>query len=281
MRHGKLVLLGAYGIANIEDSVPVTNHTVFPINSATKSFTGVAALQLVEEGKLELDAPVSKYLDGLPIAWQPVTIRQLLAHTSGIPNIVDPNTGKLVTGDKTDAAWPQVQTLPIEFAPGQRFSYNQTNYFLLGRILDKLNGRPFTEVISQRQFQVVNMPLTIYGDSHDIVPHSARTYTYFREDNGTMRRTETLGVVYEEYPQFLRTGAGINTTAEELARWIIALQHERFFKDTASLAALWTPPVLNDGTLNRWALGWPVFHITEHRAVGGDGGNRAADILEP
>ena len=281
VRHGEIVLRGAYGLANIEDSVPVTNQAVFPVNSATKGFTGVAAMQLVEAGRLELDMPVSKYLDGLPSTWQPVTIRQLLSHTSGLPDIVDPNTGRLITGDQTDAAWPRVQTRPVEAVPGKRFSYNQTNYFLLGRILDRINAQPFTEVISNRQFQVVNMPLTRYGDSQDVVPHSARSYTFFRAVNGTMRRTDKLGIVFEEYPQFLRTGAGIETTAEEMARWIIALQKGRFFKDEGSLVTLWTPSVLNDGTLNKWALGWPVFHPGDHRAVGGDGGNRAAFRVYP
>jgi CubicO group peptidase (beta-lactamase class C family) len=98
VQNGKVVLLGAYGLANIEDSVPVSDHTLFPINSATKSFTGVAAMELVEDGKLDLAAPVSQYLDALPTGWRAVTIRQLLTHTSGIPNIVNPNTGKFITG---------------------------------------------------------------------------------------------------------------------------------------------------------------------------------------
>jgi CubicO group peptidase (beta-lactamase class C family) len=89
VRGGRIVMQGAYGIANLENSVPVTRQTVFSINSATKSFTGVAIMQLVEAGKVDLDAPVSRYLDGLPTAWQTVKIRQLLSHTSGIPNIMD------------------------------------------------------------------------------------------------------------------------------------------------------------------------------------------------
>ncbi|MEO6390632.1 MAG: serine hydrolase domain-containing protein [Pyrinomonadaceae bacterium] len=85
VHHGKIVMLGSYGTANVQNAVPVTDQTVFSINSATKSFTGVAIMQLVDEGKLDLSAPVSRYRDGLPAAWQPITIRQLLTTFPACP----------------------------------------------------------------------------------------------------------------------------------------------------------------------------------------------------
>jgi CubicO group peptidase (beta-lactamase class C family) len=94
VQHGKLVLTRAYGLADVQHSVPVTTKTPFSIASITKAFTGVAIMQLVEEGKgkLDLDAPVSRYLSSLPVAWRPVTIQQLLTHVSGLPDIVDQKT---------------------------------------------------------------------------------------------------------------------------------------------------------------------------------------------
>ena len=94
VRQGKIVLSKSFGTADIQHSVPVTSKTVFPIFSCTKAFTGVALMQLVEEGKLELAAPVSRYLDGLPPSWQPITIRQLLTHVSGLPNILNPSRSR-------------------------------------------------------------------------------------------------------------------------------------------------------------------------------------------
>ena len=88
VRQGRVVKSAQYGLANIQDSIPVTRNTRFSINSITKAFVGVAMMQLVEAGKLDLAAPVSRYLAGLPAAWQPVTVRQLLAHTSGLPEIM-------------------------------------------------------------------------------------------------------------------------------------------------------------------------------------------------
>ena len=274
VRHGKVVLLGAHGLANVEHSVPVTNETVFSINSATKSFTGVAIMQLVEDGKLDLGAPVSKYLDGLPDAWRPVTIRQLLTLTSGIPGIS-------VEGGDEKAAWAKVQTLPMEFAPGERFSYTQTNYLLLGRIIDKLAGQPFTRFIAERQFQAVGMPRTEFGDSSDVVPHAAQAYTTLRSVRGQYVRTDKLSRRFDEFPPSLRTAAGINTTAEELARWIIALQEGRLLKAKSSLATLWAPVALNSGAPSFWALGWPARVRPEHRAVAGIGGMRSAFFVYP
>jgi CubicO group peptidase (beta-lactamase class C family) len=151
VRYGKLVFLHAFGLADVENRRPVTNKSVFPTASATKAFTGVALVQLVESGKLDLAAPVSRYLDGLPAAWQRVTVLQLATHISGLPNFVNNDTGDLITGVQMarantadwDAAWAKVQTLPMEFPPGEKYSYNQTNYVLLGKIIDKQSGEPF------------------------------------------------------------------------------------------------------------------------------------------
>src|SRR5688572_24908075 len=125
VRNGKIIKTANYGFANVQDSIPVSDKTVFPINSITKAFTGVAILQLVEAGKLTLTSPISAYLPGLPNAWNTVTVLQLLSHTSGIPNIEDQDFDE-------KNAWRKVTGLPMDFLPGEKFSYNQTNYLLLG-----------------------------------------------------------------------------------------------------------------------------------------------------
>jgi CubicO group peptidase (beta-lactamase class C family) len=290
VRYGSIVKCAAYGVADLAHSIAVTEQTLFPINSCTKAFTGVAIMQLVEAGKLELDAPVGRYLDGLPGAWQAATVRQLLTHTSGIPNIMNEDA-KLLSDGGDDAAWAAVLAVPMESSPGERFSYNQTGYLLLGRIIDRLSGQPFTRFIAERQVEVAGMPRTAqagFVDSRDIVPGAARVYSYSRFIDGRSVRTQTLGHVYEEFPLFLRTAAGISSTAEEMARWIIALQQGRFLGARQSLATLWTPGVLNDGSqqgfselLNGYALGWPTMSRAQLRAVGGIGGGRAAFFVYP
>jgi CubicO group peptidase (beta-lactamase class C family) len=277
VQHGKIVRLGAYGLANIQDSIPVSNQTLFQVNSITKAFTGVAIMQLVEAGKLDLAASPSRYLVGLPAAWHAVTIRQLVTHMSGIPDIWD-DQGKLIA-DGDSASWAKVQSLPMEFAPGSRFKYNQANYVLLGKLIDKLGGEPFAQFIKERQFDVAGMPQSGFYDSHDVVPHSARVY---RITDGNLR------CVYDDFPPSLRTAAGINTTAESIARWVIALQQGQLLKAKDSLATLWTPGLLNNGSpsgfggpLQGYAIGWPMTVPPEERAVGGIGGGRSAFFVYP
>lgn len=150
-----IVLSESYGLANVGNKTPVTGKTVFPINSATKSFTGVALMQLAEAGLVDLDAPVSAYLEGLPEAWQPVRVRQLLAHTSGLPDIVGQQG--LVGGGSERDAWKAVQRLPMDAPVGERFAYNQTNYALLARIIAKQANMPYEKYVAERQFAVASV----------------------------------------------------------------------------------------------------------------------------
>lgn len=272
IKNRKVILSRAFGIANVQHAVPVTQDSLFSINSATKSFTGVAIMQLAERGKIDVAAPVSRYLDGLPADWQAVTVTQLLNHTSGIPDIIDSVTGKLFDGGP-DAAWKTVQTLPMEFKPGQRFSYNQTNYLLLGKIIDRLSGEPFLAFIQHQQFDSLKMLRTGFGDGQDVVRNKANSY--FLADDGT-----GLKNIHEDFPAYLRTGAGINTSATELAHWIIALQQQRLL-NAHSLRQLWMPTTFNDGKPAPWALGWPAIRTQEHRAVAGIGGARSAFYVYP
>jgi CubicO group peptidase (beta-lactamase class C family) len=276
---GRVVMLGAYGTANIQDGVPVTNKTVFSINSATKTFTGVAIMQLAAEGKVDINAPVSRYLDGLPEKWQPVTVKQLLTHVSGLPDILDfstGGTGKLLGDGSEESAFAAVQKLPMDFATGEKYRYNQTNYVLLGKIIDKLSGKPFAEFIRERQFAAGGMAAAFFGDSRDVVPGRAQSYRYYKTPDGR----DQIGHAYDEFPQFLRTAGGINATAEDIARWIIALQSGKLLKKEA-LAELWTAGAFNDGRAAPWALGWPNIARAEHRAVAGIGGRRSAFYVYP
>lgn len=284
VRRGKVVLLRSFGIANIQNSIPVTDKSIFPINSCTKAFTGVAMMQLAEEGKVDLSAPVSTYLDGLPASWRPVTVRQLLTHVSGLPNILnilDRNTGKLIGRDDEDSAWAKVQALPMEFPTGERFSYNQTNYVLLGKIIDKYSGEPFARFFSERQFRAAGMPNTVFGDSRDVIPNYTPSYRYVRNIDGHVLGEDKLIFAYAEFPPFRRTASGLNSTAEDIAHWIIALQEGRLLKTKAALKTLWTAGKYNNGSPTQWALGWVTKPRPKHSAIIATGGGRAAFFVYP
>lgn len=285
VRHGQVVKLAQYGLANVQDSVPVTRRTRFFLNSITKAFVGVTIMQLVETGKLDLAAPASRYLPGLPAAWQPVTVRQLLTHTSGLPDILPEEA--LVTEDNEQAAWAAVKQQPLESQPGERFSYNQTNYLLLGKLITQLSGQPFTEFTQTRQFNVVGMPRTTWGDAHEVVPNAARGYSFMARVDGQLRRSPQLRNMFEVFAPSVLPAAGLTSTAEEVAHWLLALQQGKLLQ-ASSLPVLWTPGVLNNGTqrgfsklLNGYALGWPTITRPEHPAVAPVGGGRSAIFVYP
>lgn len=284
VRRGRIVLLRSFGIANVQDSVPVSDKSIFPVNSCTKAFTGVAVMQLVEEGKIDLSAPVSEYLEGLPASWRPVTVRQLLTHVSGLPNILDvldPSTGKLTGRDDEDAAWAKVQAMPLASPAGERFRYNQTNYILLGKIIDKYSGQPFARFFGARQFRAAGMTNTLFGDSRDTIPRLAPSYRYVRSLDGHALGEDRLIFSYAEFPPFRRAASGLNSTAEDIARWIIALQGGKLLKTKATLKTLWTPGTYNNGSPTQRALGWVTKPRHRHGAVIATGGSRAAFFVYP
>jgi CubicO group peptidase (beta-lactamase class C family) len=277
--HGRIVMSEAYGVADIEQKIAASRQTLFPLNSATKSFTGVTIMQLVEAGKVDLEAPISRYLDGLPEKWRTIRIRQLLAHSSGLPNIVDESG--LIRGASDAEAWAKVQTLPMDGETGTGFAYNQTNYVLLGRLIEKVSGRPFEQFLTERQFTPAALPAARFGDGYDLVPGRADVYIRQHAGRGAgLADKEALYHWIDEIPVSTRAGAGLYLTADDVAQWIIALQGGRLLSP-ASLARMWQPDVLNDGTANIWAMGWPILAGTKRRAVGGIGGGRSTFFVYP
>ncbi|MFD1786216.1 serine hydrolase domain-containing protein [Sphingomonas floccifaciens] len=280
VKDGRIILQRGLGLSNVESHVPVSDKTLFAINSATKSFTGVAMMQLVEAGKVDLQAPISRYLDDLPASWRAIRIRQLLAHTSGLPNIVDRRG--LIGGGSEAEAWAKITTLPLDAPTGTRFAYNQTNYALLARIIAKLSGMPFEQYYRQRQFIPAGMIQTTFGDTFDVVPNAATPYAFMRKVPGQAAvETKSLSRWAEDLPAGLRTGGGIQTIAQELAQWIIALQDGKLIKDRSRLAEMWAPEPLAGGGFGPWGAGWPAVRTACHPAYAGIGGARSAFYVYP
>jgi CubicO group peptidase (beta-lactamase class C family) len=283
VRHGKIVFSKSFGIANLEDSVAVTNKTLFPVHSITKAFVGVAAMQLVEAGKLKLHDPISAYLNDLPLSWQKITVHQLLTHMSGLPDIWDKNS--VLIDINEDSALAKVFRLPVTFQPGEKFQYNQTNYVLIGMIINKLTGMSFVDFIKQNQFIPAGMKHSCFGDDKDIVANLSGSYQFRQLVHDSVITTDTLRSLIRDWPKYLWTAVGLNTSANELANWTIKLQEGKLIKKE-SLQTLWKPALLNDGTheafgpvLNGYALGWPIAPREDHPVAGPTGGGRAAFFI--
>ncbi|WP_046004624.1 serine hydrolase [Pseudoalteromonas rubra] len=281
IKNGKIIKQGNYGFADLQHQVPVTEKTVFPINSMTKAFTGVAIVQLAEQGLLNIDDQIGKHLPDLPEAWQSLTINQLMGHTSGLPEILAANRGleTLVPHD-ADASWQEVQKHPLQFTPNSRFSYNQTGYVILGKIIDKYVPEGFTAFITKMQLERAKMPKTAqagFDYLERMVPNQTRQYIHLSENN--------YKNFYGEFPYILRTAAGMSSTATELANYIVSLQQGELVKD---LNLLWTPVKLNNGRTegfnnkeNGYSMGWQVNQRKYHNAISASGANAVTMSIYP
>ena len=284
IKNNEIVKMKSYGLANIEDSIAVDNETIFSINSITKAFVGVSIMQLVEQGKLDLNTEISAYLIDLPEEWQSITLKQLLTHTSGLPHILSNDTGGLISDKGIEASWELVKTLPKISEANNKFEYNQLGYVLIGKVIDKVSGEPFTNHIAENQLRKVGMKRTEeagFSNLNNVVQHSARRYTYYYGQNISNIKSEI-------FSPMLQTAAGMGSTAKEIANWIIALQAGSLLNKPSSLKTLWTPAILSNGKtqgfnnlLNGYALGWPVVMRSEHPAVAPIGGNRASLFVYP
>jgi CubicO group peptidase (beta-lactamase class C family) len=264
MREGRPVYMRGYGLANLELNVPATPATVYEIGSITKQFTATAVMMLVEEGKIGLDDPISKYLDGLPDSWSGVTVRHLLTHTSGIKSYTNlpsflPNLRK----DYKPEEIPQLSyEIPLEFEPGDRFAYNNTGYFLLGMILEKVSGKPYGELLRDRIFSPLGMASTRVNNPRDVIPNRASGYDW----TGT-------GYKNAEYLSMTQPGgAGVLVSSvQDMAKWDAALYSDRLLKKS-SLQQMWMPFTLNSGSKSNYGFGWGISNTPGHRGVSHGGG---------
>lgn len=290
IKNNTVLFSKSLGIANVAFGVPATNTTKFSINSNAKIFTAVAVMQLVEKNKLEIDQPIVTYLDSLPKDWNAITVKQLLSHTSGLPDIEASSGDGLISEKGQDSAWVKVQALPLQFKPGAAFNYNATNYLVLQKIIEKVGQLPFEKFIALYQFDVAQMKHTKYGNSYDVMASKAPTYSYYQLDKaiGDYIKSNSLTEVYEDFPTTFRADAGVFTTADDIAQWIIALQNGTFLQHPEHINTMWEPVKLNDGSydgfgglLNSYALGWPVINREKHFAASAFGGGRASITIYP
>lgn len=247
---GEIIHLKAYGTANVELAVPVSERSVFEIGSISKQFVSAAAMLLVEEGKLNLDDPIHDYLAYLPSEWLGVTMRQLLNHTSGIPDYEEIRTYDVYRFRLTPEDVIRIaHSRPMDFAPGMGRYYSNTGYFLASMIVERIEGRPLEQVLQSRIFEPLGMTQTGMANPEAII--SNRVAGYWVDKAGELinrNPTETSSTL---------GAGGMLSTAHDLAKWDAALYDDRLLSDQ-SRAALWAPAILPGGENTEYGLGWRV-----------------------
>jgi D-alanyl-D-alanine carboxypeptidase len=261
---GRLLHTHSYGMADVELRVPVSDSTVFEIGSISKQFVAAATMLLVEEGRVGLDDPIPQYLSDLPSEWLEVTIRQLLTHTSGIPDYEEIQTYEAYRFRFTPEEIIRVaHSRPMDFEPGTGWYYSNTGYFLLSLIVERVEGRPLGAVLRSRIFEPLGMGQTRMADPEDIILHRASGYWVDRmgvelRNRDATQTSSTLGA------------GGLVSSVQDMAKWDEALYGDQLLSE-ASRTAMWTPAVLPDGEDTAYGFGWSVAPYRGYPALGHNG----------
>ncbi|MBI9046725.1 MAG: serine hydrolase [Anaerolineaceae bacterium] len=263
-KNGEMFFRKGYGLANLEHNIPIEPHMVFRLGSITKQFTAVAILMLYEEGKLDLQDCITKYLQDYPTHGHTITIEHLLTHTSGIKSYTNlASWMEYIRNDMTvDAMIDKFKNEPMEFAPGDRFNYNNSGYFLLGAIVEKISGITYEDFLQTRIFDVLDMKNTYYDMPDKIIP--ARVSGYKKVEDGF----QNADFISMTHPY---AAGSLASTVDDLAVWDEALYTEKLLKqDTIQKA--FTPFVLNDGESCGYAFGWAAANFQNTKLIMHGGG---------
>ncbi len=265
-REGQKTRVFAVGLADLEQNVPATSDTVYCIGSISKTFAAVAVLQLVEDGKLALTDDVTKYLPEFPTSGHGITLHHLLHHESGLQDFEYEGTWpttKAVARTKQQVV-ETFRDLPLEFAPGTRWKYSTSGYYLLGLVIEAASGKDYEDYLRERVFAPAGLTATRMCDPDDIIPHRARGYT-IAEDGKSLANAELADLA-----QF-GLGGGVCSTAGDLTRFWRALASGALVSP-ASFDLMRTPHALADGTPTAYGYGLFATGYRGRSAVGHSGG---------
>lgn len=261
IKNGKIVKAEGYGLASVEFNVPATKDTVFEIGSVSKQITAAGIMLLVEEGKVNLDEKISKYLPNTPESWQNVTVRNLLTHTSGIKSYSGLDGGfELNRRLNRDTFIKALAPHPLDFETGSRYNYSNSGYNLLGYIIETVSGVNYWNFMRERIFKPLGMNQTADRDPRYIIKNRATGYEW--RDNQLIGRDYDLTDIF--------AAGAIVSTVMDLAKWEMALRNDSLLKKESKTAA-WTPVLFNDGKPYPYGFGWRFSEIRGHKLIAHSG----------
>ena len=259
VKDARIVYLHAYGDARLDPRTPATPAMRYSIGSISKQFTASSILLLQEQGKLSLDDKVSKFLPGLTRANE-VTIRQLLSHTSGyqdywpqdyvMPNMLQPTTAQQILDQ-----WAR---MPLDFDPGTKWQYSNTNFVIAGLIVEKVSGMPLPTFLQQKIFQPLSMTSVLNTDQERL--GDTDPTGYLRYALGPLRPAPKEG------KGWLFAAGELSMTAEDLAKWDISIMDQKLLRP-ASYREFSTDVLLKNGLGTRYGLGVDVRNDAGHRSL--------------
>lgn len=272
VRHnGRELFRGVTGVADIRSGRRVAPDDIFPVFSLSKLFVSTLVMQLAEQGKVELEQPASRYLPDLPQRWRAITVRQLLDHSSGLPEYF--NEAQMAGTAEANASFPaslravfaQLAEQPFVFAAGSQTRYTQTNYLVLAHLLETHYGEPYPAVAAERIIDRLRLKHTYLGEEK--LPDQG-VVTAYLASNGQLQPQPDIA-----WPDYALGHAGLYMSLDDLATFLQAMADGKLV-GKATLQRLWRPQTLANGQPAWFASGWEAGESGGYRMVGHDGGAR-------
>ncbi|MEP7340463.1 MAG: serine hydrolase domain-containing protein [Acidobacteriota bacterium] len=269
---GKIVYSKGFGYSDLENQTPFTAQTVSRIGSVSKSFAALSVMQLVEQGKINLDAEVQTYVPTFPRKQAPITIRQLLCHQAGIRHYK--GDGEMLSNVRyadVESALAIFKDDPLVNEPGEKYSYTTYGYNLLSRVLETASGERFTDYVERHIINPLAMKQTYFDDRFKIIPRRAHFYT----------RAGKTGSVTNA-PQVDQSnkwgGGGLLSTVEDLVKYAAAYDGDKLAKrDT--IAQMFTAQKTRDGKPTAYGFGWSIATDQGKRRIEHSGGSMGATAI--
>lgn len=266
-KDGAILWSGGAGFANVEAQTPMTATTVHRIASISKPIAAVGAMLLVQDGKLALDQTLRQHVPTWPEAYLPITIAQMLSHTSGIRHYKGVESMSNTHYNTLLEALPVFQADAMIAEPGEKYIYSTYGYTALGAAIEAASGEPLHDLLKRRVWEPAGMATTTFEFLGQEVPNRATGYTQRRGGKLVLPRPTDLSV---KYP-----GGGMLSTAEDLVRFAQAFQADTLLS-AETRALMLSPAKLNDGTETGYGLGWNVGgmkdELTSYSHSGGQSG---------
>jgi CubicO group peptidase (beta-lactamase class C family) len=257
VRNGEVIKAGGYGLANVELNCPATTETIYQSGSVGKQFTATLVMMLVEEGKIGLDDPISRFFQDAPATWKGITVRHLLTHTSGISDKLYDQID--LRRDYTeDELYHKITSLPLDFVPGEKWNYSNPGYLMLGILIRKVTGEFYGDLLQKRIFNPLGMATARIISEADIVMNRAAGYRLVK---GELKNQEWVAPMTN-----ISADGSLYLTVLDMAKWDAALYTEKLLKK-ASLDEMWTSVRLNDGKTEKYGFGWRLDEIRGHRII--------------
>ncbi|KVV16439.1 serine hydrolase domain-containing protein [Flavobacterium sp. TAB 87] len=265
IKNGRIIYEHYYGKSSIDDNTLVDENSIFRLYSTTKLITAVGVFQLIEKSKLSLEDKISKYLDNLPKEWQDVKIKNLITHSSGLPDIVKFEDIPYNLDEKEK--WIRLYKKPMDFETGNQYSYNQTNYCLLTKIIESVTGLIFEDYILKNQFPTVKKGVVYSANASEFISNRVTHHVFNFKKNKYERFNADHGKIHN-------SGSGLNITLKEFIAWNERLDKNILLKK-ATKSLMWKQfEFINKK--DDFLYGWSIYSTNNIKSFGFSGGYMTA-----